>query len=113
MVVLKKVKASSLNEVLVATVIIVLVFGIAMVILSNLLKSLSIRESHEQNTVLKELIYQYDNDKIKVPYISYDGKFNYTVTLEKGKGLSWLTFEVTAKKNKKTLVKKIIVNEKD
>ena len=113
MVILKKIKASSLNEVLVATVIVVLVFGIAMANLSNLLRNLTLRETHEQNTVLKELMYQYQNEKIKIPYNVDDGKFNYQITSTKENDLYWVIFEVTGKRSNKTLMNKIIVNEKD
>ncbi|SNR15450.1 hypothetical protein [Tenacibaculum jejuense] len=113
MAVLKKIRASSLNEVLVATIIIILVFGIAMAILTNLMRGLAMKETHEQHTVLNELVYQYENDKVKVPYNSSDGKFSYAVFLENENGMNWLNFEITSKRTNKVVVKKIIVNEKD
>ncbi|WP_442267064.1 hypothetical protein ACSIGC_05025 [Tenacibaculum sp. ZS6-P6] len=113
MVILKKIKASSLNEVLVATVIIILVFGIAMMILTNLMKNLATKETHEHNALLNELIYQYQNEKIIVPYNINDSKFTYVVFSEEEDGVNWMNFEITSKRNNKILVKKIIVNEED
>jgi len=113
MVILKKIKASSLNEVLVATVIIVLVFGIAMAILSNLLRSIHKRDNYEQNTVLHELIYQYNTNALQLPYVSSDGKFSYDIHKEKENNVEWIHFEITAKKNNKKLIKKLIANEED
>ena len=111
MVVLKKIKASSLNEVLVATTIIVVVFGIAMAVLSNLLRSVSLRNQYEQNAVLSELMYKYQNDKLNLPYEQRSGKYKIEVLKEKNEGNTWIRFEVIAKRSNKKLVKKLIGNE--
>lgn len=111
MVVLKKVKASSLNEVLVATIIIVVVFGIAMGILSNLLKNISVRDTYNQNSVVNELMYQYQSKKLKVPYYFNDGKYDIAVVKEENTGIDWISFEVRSKRTNKTLSKKLISNE--
>ena len=111
MVILKKLKASSLNEVLVATTIIVVVFGIAMAILSNLLRNISLRNTYEQNTVLNELMYQYQNERLKVPYTISDGKYKVDVVQEKKLNNTWISFEITSKRSNKKMIKKLIANE--
>ncbi len=111
MVILKKIKASSLNEVLVATTIIVVVFGIAMSILSNLLRNISLRNQYEQNTVLNELMYQYQNKKLNIPYTLSDGKYKVEVVQEKSQTNKWVSFEITSKRTNKKLIKKLIANE--
>lgn len=113
MAILKKVKASSLNEVLVATIIIVLIFGIAMTILSNLLKGIHKRENYEQHTELNELIYKYNNTSLIIPYKSNNSKFEYQIYIEKWNSKKWVSFEVTSKKTNKALTKRLIANEKD
>ncbi|AUC13866.1 hypothetical protein BTO06_01280 [Tenacibaculum sp. SZ-18] len=108
MVILKKVKASSLNEVLVATVIIITVFAIAMSVLVNLMKTLNLKNNSDQRVVLNELIYMYQNDQLKTPYYVNNSKYNISVVEEIDKAVNWITFEVTTKRNNKSLVKKII-----
>ena len=68
MVVLKKVKASSLNEVIVATVIIVLVFGIAVATLNNILMNTANKNTSSIDNRINELIYSYRNEKLQLPY---------------------------------------------
>lgn len=111
MVILKKLTASSLNEVLVATTIIVVVFGIAMAILSNLLRNISLRNNYEQNTLLNEFMYQYQNDRLKIPYTSSNGKFTIEILRVKKLNNTWISFEITSKRSNKKMVKKLIANE--
>lgn len=108
MVILKKVKASSLNEVLVATVIIVTVFAIAMSVLVNLMKTLNLKNNSDQRAVLNELIYMYHNDQLKTPYYVNDSRYNISVVEEIDKTIYWVAFEVTSKRNNKSLTKRII-----
>lgn len=111
MVVLKKIKASSLNEVLVATTIIVLIFGIAMAILSNLLKMMANRDQYQQHTILNELMYQYENEKLTVPYFASDAKYQVEIVKEQKQAKNWVSFEITSKRTEKKLIKKLLMDE--
>lgn len=68
MVVLRKVKASTLMETLVATVLIVVVFMLASMILNNLFSNSIKSNTRVIDTHLDELQYLYINDKIPLPY---------------------------------------------
>ena len=68
MVVLKKIKASTLMETLVATVLIVVVFMLASVILNNLFSNTIKGNTADIDNYLSELEYQYMNNKIELPF---------------------------------------------
>ncbi len=68
MVVLKKIKASTLMETLVASVLIVLVFMISSMILNNLFSNSVKNDTRAIDTYLSELHYKYINGHIKLPY---------------------------------------------
>lgn len=68
MVVLKKIKSSSLTEVLIATTIILVVFGIATITINNLLTSFYYQNSDAIVAKLTELQYKYKNNQILIPY---------------------------------------------
>lgn len=68
MAVLKKIKASTLMETLVATVLIVLVFMISSMIINNLFSNSIKYNTRDIDAYLNELEYLYENEKIKIPY---------------------------------------------
>ncbi len=111
MVVLKKVKASSLNEVIVATVIIVLVFGIAVATLNNILMNTANKNTSSIDNRINELIYSYRNEKLKLPYReeSEDVSIDITEVLE-GENRS-IQFNILNKRNKKKIERKVFSNE--
>ncbi|CAL2079796.1 hypothetical protein [Tenacibaculum sp. 190524A02b] len=111
MVVLKKLKASSLNEVIVATIIIVTVFGIAMGILSNVLQNVVAKDTQPIQVKINELVYQYKHQQLKLPYITNDEQWSIDVREVKNQAASFIEFEVTFKTRNKTLKRKILQNE--
>ena len=113
MVVLKKIKASSLNEVIVATIIIVVVFGIAIATLSNIMQNILRRNTKAAHTRLNEMIYLYQNDVIKLPYTSNEETWLIYISKQRSNDLNEIEFEITSKKTNKTIARKIIDNEKD
>ena len=68
MVVLKKVKASTLMETLVATVLIVIIFMVSSLILNNIFSNSIKNNTRAIEAQLNELEYLYHNDQLKVPY---------------------------------------------
>jgi len=88
--VLKKLKASSLMETLVATVLIIIVFMIASLTLNNILFGSIRKEAGKINTHLNELHYNYLHSKIEVPY--YETFEDWEVSIEQSKEKDGILF---------------------
>ena len=69
MVVLKKLKASTLMETLIATVLIMVIFVVASMILNNLFSNTVKNNTRAITSKLNEVEYLYINDKIVLPYV--------------------------------------------
>ena len=67
MVILKKIRAATLNEIIIATVIIVIVFGISLGILVNIMQNMARRDTQLLNKILAENAYAYKNKKLTLP----------------------------------------------
>lgn len=109
MVVLKRIKGSTLMETLVATMLIMIIFMLASMILNNLFSSSVNNNTRAISAKLNELEYLYENEKLVVPY--YDDYNNWTISVEtiKSKGLVEVLFQ--AHNGKKTLETKKLSNE--
>ena len=68
MVILKKIKASTLMETLVATVLIIIVFMVTSMILNNLFFNTIKNNTTQIDAHLNELQYLYINNKLAIPY---------------------------------------------
>ncbi|WP_117885637.1 type IV pilus modification PilV family protein [Aureibaculum luteum] len=77
----KKLKASTLVEVLVASVIIILIFAIASMTLNNVFQSSIQGNTHRIDTHLNKLKYLYEHDKISNDY--QDSFKDYDITFSK------------------------------
>ena len=91
MVVLKKIRASTLMETLVATVLIVIVFMLASMILNNLFSNTIKNNSNDVNAHLNELQYLYQNDKLILPY--NDTYKNWTISIIDHKSENLVSFQ--------------------
>lgn len=80
MVVLKKIKASTLMETLIATVLIMVIFVVASMILNNLFSNSIKNNTRAITAKLNEIEYLYINDNINVPF--YDDYENWMITME-------------------------------
>ena len=107
----KKVKASSLTEVLVATTLILLVFGIAIATLNNILTNFTKYNTQAIETELNELQYQYLHNTIKVPYYTENEAWKISVTKHTENNHSIILFEAINQQSKKTCTKKLIALE--
>ncbi len=107
MVVLKKIKASTLVESLVASVIIVVVFTIASLTLNNVfgnaIRSNTSRVEHRMHTIH----YLFISEKITMPY--KESFENWTIHLHKTKelGNDLITIEASQGGSKKKIIKEI------
>tara|TARA_R110002012_G_scaffold294098_1_gene490026 strand:- start:1840 stop:2175 length:336 start_codon:yes stop_codon:yes gene_type:complete len=68
MVILKKIKASTLMETMVATVLIVVVFMMSSLLLNTIFTASIIGNTEPISEKLQELEYQYNKGKIVLPY---------------------------------------------
>ncbi|QXP72528.1 hypothetical protein H0I31_02170 [Tenacibaculum sp. AHE15PA] len=111
MVVLKKllqqkVKASSLAEVLVASVLILIIFGIAVTALDTTLQSSVNKDTHQVETELYELQYLYKHGKIILPYNDETDDWLISVGKTTEEKQILVLFEATHKLSKKIILKK-------
>lgn len=81
MVVLKKVKASTLMETLVASILIVVIFMLASMILNNLFSHSIKTNTKAIDTYLNEMEYLSINDEITMPF--YDNFEAWTITAQR------------------------------
>lgn len=102
----KKVKASSLTEVLVASVLILVVFGIAVITLDTTLQSSVNKNTQQIETELYELQYLYKYQKITLPY--RDDINDWQISIEQiiDQKKSLVLFEAIHKLSKKKIIKK-------
>jgi len=101
----KKIKASTLMETLVATVLIVIIFMIASMTLNNLLA-----RNVKQNTELAEerlnaLEYQYKNKGIKLPYYEDFASWEISISKDNRNGNALVTLEAENAITKKVVTK--------
>lgn len=106
-----KVKASSLTEVIVATVIILLIFGVALLTVDNLLFNTVKNSTHKIENELTEIVYQYKNGQITLPYSSEENEWIIysEEVIEENQKL--VVFEAENKTSKKKVTKKTVAYE--
>ncbi len=101
----KKLKASSLVETLVATVIIVLIFGVTSLTLNNIFSNAIRNNTSEINTQLNYLQYQYLNNQIQLPYADTFKDWDITIQKTRTININYISFEATHLKYQKTVTK--------
>ncbi|MGC1633476.1 MAG: hypothetical protein WA749_15305 [Gelidibacter sp.] len=107
MVVLKKIRASTLMETLVATVLIVVVFMIASMILNNLFSNTVSSNTRAIDAHLNELQYLYLNEQLKAPYADDFGAWEVSVLRYKTNAFNRVEFEGKNKNTDKTITKEL------
>lgn len=105
MVILKKVRAASLVEILVASVIIVAIFLIASMSVNNVFKGAILGNDDALQNRIKELNYLNKNEKIEIPF--YEETDQWEITIEYS--LNQLYLKTTNKISSKEL--QIIIDE--
>ena len=111
MVVLKKIKASTLMETLVATVLIVIVFMISSMLLNNLFYNSIKDNTRAIDAHLNELQYRYQNEKLILPYQDDFNSWNISIVPVKENGKSIVIFDAINMTTNKTIERKIIENQ--
>lgn len=105
MALLKKIKASTLMETLVATVLIIVIFMMASLILNTMFSSTLQRNTSAISERLQRLEYEYKNGIIEIPYYETWDAWEIEIL---GEHSSTIEFMVMQASNKKT--DKIIKN---
>ena len=103
-----KVRGSSLVETLVATVIIMLVFGIAMFSITNILERTVKHSTSYIDSQLQKLIYQFHNDLLQVPDVIEQGDWEIEVKRVEEGEIRTISLKAIHKKTKKVREKKIV-----
>jgi len=110
MALLKKIRSATLIEALVATVLIVIVFMVASLILNNVLLNSFSNNTHTVENRIHELEYQFLNGNVKTPYREESGKWNIDLSTEVRDGNIWLITIATNRDNGKEVIKNHICN---
>jgi len=79
MVVLKKLRGATLMETMVATVLIVIIFVVASLVMNSLMRAKSKGNQNAVEAYLKKLEYQYSNEKLQLPY--YEDWKNWEISI--------------------------------
>lgn len=112
MVVLKKVRSATLVEVIVASVLIVIIFMIASLVLNNLVLNTFSKNLHPIENRLNELEYEIQNDLIKLPYQENFKGWDIAIKTEKADSIEELVILATNEKNSKEITRQRIYAEK-
>ncbi len=98
-------------ETLVATVMIVIVFMIASMILNNLFSNTIKSNTRAIDAHLNEVQYLYLNDKIKTPYFDEFKDWQISVTLFKSEGANLVQIEGKNPNTNQTVTKELLETE--
>ena len=107
MVILKKIKASTLMETLIATVLIIVVFMVASMVLNNLFYNSIKNNTTDVDAYLNELQYLYHNDKLILPFSEDYEDWNISVSFYKTDQTTIVEFEAINTNTNTTLSKQI------
>lgn len=108
MVVLKKIKASTLVETITASVIIIIVFSIASLTLSNVFVATINNDTNQLENHLYKLEYQYINNKLSVPYNETYENWELSVFKVEENNYNWILFKAENRTTKKKVLRKKI-----
>jgi len=109
----RKLNASSLTEVIVATTILLVVFGLALVTLSNIMRSVVTKDTQQMNAKIEKLIYQYKNNQINIPSAYREGDFMIAIQKSTQRESDFIEFSITDAIHKKRIVQKLLFYETD
>lgn len=102
MVVLKKIKGATLMETMVATVLIVIIFMIASLVMNSLIRARSKANQQDIAAYLNKLEYHYSHGKLEIPYAGEWKNWEITITAENG-GKAFIMAENQHTKKKLTV----------
>ena len=107
MVILKKIKGTSLMETMVATVLIVIIFMVASLTMNNLFNNVINYNTTEIETYINKLEYQYQHQLIELPHEEIYNQWELSISKEVQGELLYILIEANHIENKKTLKRSI------
>lgn len=108
MALLKKIKASSLMETLVATVLIVIIFMISSMVLNNIVAS-NIRQNTERiEERMNRLVYEYSKQAYQLPHQVIYEPWEISIFSDKNENSSVVVFEALNRDTKRVLTQRMI-----
>ncbi|MDL5514849.1 hypothetical protein QSE00_23770 [Arenibacter sp. M-2] len=108
MVVLKRIRASTLMETLVATVLIIIIFMVASMLLNNMFANSINARNQDALEHLNRLKYKYEGHYLKLPYYGELGVWEITVTKRAVGGINTVEFRAENQQTHKLMVQNII-----
>ncbi|WP_281335988.1 hypothetical protein [Flavobacterium eburneipallidum] len=105
MVVLKKIKSATLVEVIIASLLIVIIFMIASLVLNNLVMNTFSKNRHPIETRLNVLEYKLQNDLIELPYQESYRNWDIEIQLEEKASKKELLIQATQNQNDKEIIR--------
>ncbi len=103
MVILKKIRSSTLIETLVATVLIVIVFMMVSMILNNLFSNTMNNDTQAIENHLNELQYLNEHKKLQLPYLEEYQNWSITISKYKENNSEFTEFEAINLNTQKTI----------
>lgn len=108
MVVLKKVKSSTLMETLVATVLIVVIFLMASMVLNTLFAASITQNDSQIRQELLQLQYQYQNKKLTLPYYNEQDNWSIEVSKREWNDKTQVVFYAQEQQSQKEVILKML-----
>jgi len=105
MAILKKVRASTLIETLVSTVLIVIIFMLSSLILNSLFSNTIKNDFSQIETYMNELEYRYETENLQLPYYDDYNEWNISVQNIAENDGALVEFEAVNSKMNKTLLR--------
>ncbi|WP_394748237.1 hypothetical protein [Spongiimicrobium salis] len=111
MALLKKLKGSTLMETMVATVLIVIIFMMASLLLETIFVSSTQRNTEGITERLQELEYEYKKELIRPPYIEDWKNWEIDMRNERIQGVDYIVLDAQEKNSDRSQVAYLISNE--
>ena len=111
MALLKKIKGSTLMETMVATVLIVIVFMMASLLLETIFISSTQKNNEGITQRLQELEYEYKKELIRLPYTEDWKDWEIGIRQERIRGINYIVLDAQEKKTDRSKVAYMISNE--
>ena len=108
MVILKKIKASTLIETVIASILIVIVFAIASLTLNNVFATALKNDTSQIENHIYILEYQFLNKKIKIPYSESFDNWEINILKENQNAMNRIVFKAKNIATNKSVEKKLM-----
>lgn len=98
----RKITASTLMETLVATIIILVVFVAASLVLNNTFKTIVANDRFNLDNRIRFIEYKYQHNEIALPYLEDFERFEIYISKEYEEAVGYIMIEITEKESRQT-----------